>query len=94
MTLGKLLKKIRNEKEMSLVKLQEISGVTQGYISDIENEKKGVIPKKDKLENLINALSPTQEEKEKIVMLYSELLLTKEMLRIIKEYEVNKIIKS
>ncbi|MGL5745415.1 MAG: LexA family transcriptional regulator [Cetobacterium sp.] len=82
-TLGKLLKNLRNKKGYSLVKLQEISGVTQGYISDIENERKGVVPKKDKLEDILNALNPTEEEKEEIVKLYSELILTDEMLKIV-----------
>lgn len=82
-TLGQLLKNLRNKKGYSLVKLQELSGVTQGYISDIENEKKNVIPKKDKLDELLKALSPTQKEKEEIIKLYSELILTDEMLQVI-----------
>lgn len=83
-TLGKLLKEIRNRKGYSLVKLQELSGVTQGYISDIENEKKGVIPKKDKLDEILKALCPSEEEKNKIIKLYSKLILTEEMIEIVK----------
>ncbi|MGL5049434.1 MAG: LexA family transcriptional regulator, partial [Fusobacteriaceae bacterium] len=82
-TLGKVLKNIRNKKGYSLVKLQELSGVTQGYISDIENEKKSVIPKKNKLDDIMKALSPTAEEKQQLINLYSELILTEEMLMII-----------
>lgn len=82
-TLGKLLKNLRNKRGYSLVKLQEISGVSQGYISDIENERKGAIPKKDKLDDILKALNPTNEEKESIIKLYSELILTDEMLKIV-----------
>lgn len=89
MSLGKLLKSLRNKKGYSLVKLQELSGVTQGYISDIENEKKGVIPKKDKLEEILKALDPTEKEKEEIIRLYSELILTDEMLKILSKKNIN-----
>lgn len=46
MTLGEILKQLRNEKKLTLRKLEELSGVSQGYIGDLENENKNVIPKK------------------------------------------------
>ncbi|MEQ3307301.1 XRE family transcriptional regulator [Fusobacterium varium] len=84
MTLGEILKQLRNEKKLTLRKLEELSGVSQGYIGDLENENKNVIPKKDKLEELLKVLQPTKEVKKKIIDLYSDALLTPEMKQIIK----------
>lgn len=88
--LGEILKKIRNKRGYSLVKLQELSGVTQGYISDIENNRNSVIPKKDKLEEIIKALKPSEEEKIEIIEKYSQLIMTEEMLNIIKKSDEKK----
>lgn len=83
--LGDLLKEIREKKGYSLKKLEKLSGVSQGYISDLENDAKGAIPKKDKLEALLKNLEPSEVIKEKIIKLYSEALLTPEMIKIIKK---------
>lgn len=82
-TLGSLLKSLRQKKGYSLVKLQDISGVSQGYISEIEVGSKGVIPKKDKLEKIMEALEVTKSEKEEFLKLYLDLVLTTDMKNIL-----------
>lgn len=84
MKLGELLKQLRNQNDLSLKKLEELSGVSQGYISDIENAKKGIVPKKDKLDLILKVLNPNEEMKRKIIEAYTDELLTPEMKKIIK----------
>lgn len=84
MKLGELLKQLRNQNNLSLKKLENLSGVSQGYISDVENDIRGVIPKKDKLDMILKALNPNEEMKKKIIDAYADALLTPEMKKIIK----------
>lgn len=77
--LGSLLQSLRKKKGYSLVKLQEISGVSQGYISELEVGTKGVVPKKDKLEKIMDGLEVTKSEKEQLIKMYVDLVLTADM---------------
>lgn len=83
-TLGSLLKSLRQKKGYSLVKLQDISGVSQGYISEIEVGSKGVVPKKDKLEKIMEALEVTRSQKEEFLKLYLDMVLTNDMKDLLK----------
>lgn len=83
--LGDLLKELREKKGYSLKKLENLSGVSQGYISDIENDIRGVVPKKEKLDMILKTLNPNEEMKEKVINAYADALLTPEMKQIIKK---------
>lgn len=83
--LGTLLKSLREKKGYSLVKLQDISGVSQGYISELEVGTKGVIPKKDKLEKIMTGLEVTKSEKKELTKLYVDLVLTADMKDLMKD---------
>lgn len=88
--LGDLLKELREKKGYSLKKLENLSGVSQGYISDIENDIRGVVPKREKLDMILKTLNPNEEMKEKVINAYADALLTPEMKQIIKK-DIRKI---
>lgn len=71
--LGDNIRRIRKSKRISINNLSKASGVSLGYLSDIENDK-GVNPTKDTLEKLAAALEVTVDEffKDEPVLLESE----------------------
>lgn len=91
--LGDLLKELREKKGYSSKKLENLSGVSQGYISDIENDIRGVVPKREKLDMILKTLNPNEEMKEKVINTYADALLTPEMKQIIKK-DIRKIEKN
>ncbi|MEJ6467304.1 helix-turn-helix domain-containing protein [Fusobacterium ulcerans] len=91
--LGDLLKELREKKGYSLKKLENLSGVSQSYISDIENGIRGVVPKREKLDMILKTLNPNEEMKEKVINAYADALLTPEMKQIIKK-DIRKIEKN
>jgi transcriptional regulator with XRE-family HTH domain len=71
--LGDNIRRIRKSKRISINNLSKASGVSLGYLSDIENDK-GVNPTKETLEKLAAALEVTVDEffKDEPVLLQSE----------------------
>ena len=59
--LGDNIRKIRKARKVSINNLSKISGVSLGYLSDIENNK-GTNPTKETLEKLAAALEVTVDE--------------------------------
>jgi transcriptional regulator with XRE-family HTH domain len=59
--LGDNIRRIRKSKRISINNLSKASGVSLGYLSDIENNK-GVNPTKETLEKLAAALEVTVDE--------------------------------
>jgi len=53
--LGTNIRKVRKEKKISINKLSEITGISLGYLSDLENNK-ATNPALEKLESIANAL--------------------------------------
>ncbi|AGK98199.1 helix-turn-helix domain-containing protein [Clostridium pasteurianum] len=58
---GYNIKKIREEKHITINKLAELAGMSVGYLSDIENNKKKN-PTIDKIEKIADALGITIKE--------------------------------
>ena len=58
--LGDNIRRIRKSKKMSINKLSELSGVSLGYLSDIENNKGN--PTMDKIDDIAIALGITSSE--------------------------------
>jgi transcriptional regulator with XRE-family HTH domain len=71
--LGDNIRRIRKSKRISINNLSKASGVSLGYLSDIENDK-GVNPTKETLEKLAASLEVTVDEffKDEPVLLESE----------------------
>ncbi len=71
--LGDNIRRIRKSKRISINNLSKASGVSLGYLSDIENDK-GVNPTKETLEKLAASLEVTVDEffKDEPVLLQSE----------------------
>ncbi|MGL5640012.1 MAG: helix-turn-helix domain-containing protein [Cetobacterium sp.] len=90
--LGEKIEKIIKEKKMRSKDISLISGITEGYLSDI---KKGrAIPREEKFKQLIKALKLTKEEEEEVIFLWEKESSPKEF---VKKYEIlekeNKILK-
>lgn len=67
MTLGSILKKKREEINLNMSNLAEMSGLSQSYISQIENDKrKPTIESLVKIIRSLSANTPTMIKKEKI----------------------------
>lgn len=71
--LGYNIKRIRKEKNVTLKDLEEITGITNSYISAIENGRK-INPSQEKLEMLANALDVN------LIDFYSEKKISKNFL--------------
>lgn len=63
---GKILRKLITEKYDSLVQFSEVCGISTGHLNDILNGRS--LPKLQKLEIILNNLSPLSEENKKLLM--------------------------
>lgn len=63
---GKILRKLIIEKYDSLVQFSETCGISTGHLNDILNGRS--LPKLQKLEIILNNLSPLSEENKKLLM--------------------------
>lgn len=61
---GKLLEQRMKEKSIRVKDLSILADITEGYISDLKKEKS--VPRRDKLEALLNNIPLSKEEKEEL----------------------------
>ena len=61
---GKLLENKMKEKGIRVKDLSILADITEGYISDLKKEKS--VPRRDKLEAILNNIPLSKEEKEEL----------------------------
>ena len=67
---GRLVRKLRHLRGISMSELGRRSNLSHAVISRIERQLKGYMPDRDSVEGIIAALRPTPEEADELRMFY------------------------
>ncbi len=66
--IGELIQEYRKNKNMSQTELAKRTGISQGYLGDLENNRKDGFPTFEKLQLLAKELTNTKEEEENFII--------------------------
>lgn len=67
-SLGELINISRKKKNITQTELAKLTGISQGYLGDLENNRKNVFPTFEKLNVLATTLTSTPEETDNFIL--------------------------
>lgn len=67
-SIGELISSYRKNKKITRIELAKMTGISQGYLGDLENDRNGVFPTFEKLNILASALTSSQEESNDFIL--------------------------